>query len=146
VEEDHVNLSVRAFTGVLAGVLGVLATAMVWMTLSSTGSCRFEEPYETHSAHCDGLAGYALLWQPLLILVGVAGTAVLHGWLLEVWNQPRPWSAVTPGVCLVVLLAMAVWGWGLPALLLVPPTAFAVAGVITGFGRGSDGEAGSEPR
>jgi len=132
-----VNFAVRAFTGAVAGALGVVATAVVWMTLSSTGSCRFEKPYETHSAHCDGLAAYAILWQPL---VGLAGTAVLHGWLLETRHQPRPWSVVVPGLCLVFLFTVLVWNSGLmAALLLVPSTAFGIAGAVTGFGDAVDG-------
>ncbi|MGW4211480.1 hypothetical protein ACWEIJ_26035 [Lentzea sp. NPDC004789] len=134
------NISVRAFTGAAAGALGVVATAMVWMILSSTGSCRFEKPYDRFSEHCDGLAAYALLWQPLVVLAGLAGTAVLHGWWLQARHEPRPWSVVALGIGLVVLLMMLVWSSGLmAALLLVPPVAFAIAGAVTGFG-GADAE------
>ncbi|MCP2250281.1 hypothetical protein [Lentzea aerocolonigenes] len=140
------NVLVRAFTGAAAGLLSVLATALVWMAMS-TGSCRFEEPYETHSAHCDGMAAYAILWQPLLVLACLAGTATLHVWLLDVRHEPRQGWVVAPGLCLVVLLAPAVWSWGVAeAFLLVPSVAFALAGALTGIRSADLGQESHESR
>lgn len=131
------SVLVRAVMGVVAGVLGVIATAIA-MSLF-TGSCRFEEPYETHSARCDGPAAYSLLLMPVVFVSGVAGTALLHVWLLKVLRLPRPWWVVAPGVCLVVVFAGSFWSWSPTGALVTLPAAFAAAGVITGFGPRSFG-------
>lgn len=69
-----------------------------------------------------------------MLLCGLAGTALPHVWLLKQRGQPRPWSVVLPGVLLVIALLTVRGTWGLIGVVAVPATAFAVAGVITGFG------------
>lgn len=78
------------------------------------------------------------LW-PLLLGVALcmAGTAVLHGCLLKLMGQPRPWSVVAPGL-LLMAVTMAVGGadWGLMGAFAVPFAACVLAGVVTDPFRG----------
>lgn len=116
----------RAVTGAIAGVVGALVT----MIVGFGGFVSFCGP--AADARFCSEAGFVLL--PVVLLGGLIGTALLHVWLLKLRGQPRPWSVAAPGAALVVVLVMNGWGFGLVQGIVVPATAFAVAGVITGFG------------
>ena len=125
----------RAVTGAIAGVVGALVTALACTALF-VGFCGFEKPrpWDTERCIVGDYADLGLWLLPVVLLGGLIGTALLHVWLLKLRGQPRPWSVAAPGVALVFVLVAVGWAWGLVGLFTVPATAFAVAGVITGFG------------
>jgi hypothetical protein len=116
----------RAVTGAIAGAVGALVTVIV-------GFAGFMSFCGVPSATrlCTEVGSWLL---PVVLGGGLIGTALLHVWLLKLRGQPRPWSVAAPGAALVVVLVMSGWGIGLVQVVAVPATAFAVAGVITGFG------------
>ncbi|ANZ36580.1 hypothetical protein BBK82_11400 [Lentzea guizhouensis] len=103
------TLLVRVLTGIVAGVLG---TAVTWA--------------------CHSALHFLGPWMWLLLLqLGIAGTALLYGWLLQLTRQPRPWSVVGPAVLLMVV--MVVWGglvWGYLSFV-IPVAGCVLAGVVT---------------
>ncbi|NGY59296.1 hypothetical protein G7043_10210 [Lentzea sp. NEAU-D13] len=125
----------RAVMGAIAGLLGAVGTgsALVGLYL---GFCGFvtPKPWERRECVVRESAEQGILLVPVVLLVGLIGTALLHVWLLKLRDQPRPWSVVVPGTLLVIALLTVRGSWGLIGALAVPATAFAVAGVITGFG------------
>lgn len=124
----------RAVTGAVAGVVGALLTASASLGLY-LGFCGFETPWPWEERCLAGpYAEYGLLLLPVALLLGLVGTALLHVWLLKLCSQPRPWSVVAPGMALVLVLLGIEGRWGMFGAFAVPATAFAVAGVVTGFG------------
>ena len=125
----------RAVLGALAGLLGAVGTGSVIVGVY-LGFCGFvtPRPWERRQCLAGEFAAQGILLVPVVLVVGLAGTALLHVWLLKLRDQPRPWSVVVPGMVLVLALLVVGGSWGLIGALAVPATAFAVAGVITGFG------------
>lgn len=125
----------RAVMGAIAGFLGALGTASVFVGLF-LGTCGFVDPkpWERHQCLAGDLSSQGILLVPVVLLVGLIGTALLHVWLLKLRDQPRPWSVVVPGIVLVIVLVTVGGSLGLASAVAVPSMAFAVAGVITGFG------------
>jgi hypothetical protein len=122
----------RAVMGVVAGVVGVLVTGLACVLLY-TGFCGFSEPPPWSAERClmGDYAELGLWLVPVVLLGGLAGSALLHGWLLKVCRQPRPWSVVVPGMALVLVLLLFGWVAGALGLLVVPAVAFALAGAAT---------------
>lgn len=124
----------RAVTGAVAGVVGALLTGSASLGLY-LGFCGFRTPRPWEERCLAGsYAEYGLLLLPVVLLLGLVGTALLHVWLLKLRGQPRPWSVVAPGMALVLVLLGIEGRWGVFGAFAVPATAFAVAGVVTGFG------------
>ena len=125
----------RAVLGAIAGLLGAVGTGSVLVGLY-LGFCGFvtPKPWERRECVVRESAEQGILLVPVVLLAGLIVTALLHVWLLKVRDQPRPWSVVVPGMLLVIALLTVRGSWGLIGAVAVPATAFAVAGVITGFG------------
>lgn len=122
----------RVFMGLVAGVVGVLGTGLACVLLYQ-GFCGFSEPMPWSTERCL-LGDYAELglWLvPVVLLGGLTGAALLHGWLLRLCRQPRPWSVVVPGLALFFVLLLFGWVAGVVGLALVPAVAFALAGAAT---------------
>ena len=122
----------RVFMGLVAGVAGVLGMGLACVLLYE-GFCGFAEPLPWSTERCL-LGDYAELglWLvPVVLLGGLTGAALLHGWLLTLCRQPRPWSVVTPGLALFFVLLVFGWVAGVVGLALVPAVAFALAGAVT---------------
>ncbi len=117
----------RAVTGAVGGAVGGLTTVLMILFVFSA-SCGFKP--------CGGMDGadWAFALLPVMLSGGLAGTALLHVWLLKLRGQPRPWSVFVPGVLLVIALFAVHGPAGGIAALVLSTTAFALAGVITGFG------------
>ncbi|MFD4673182.1 hypothetical protein ACFWNN_25905 [Lentzea sp. NPDC058450] len=126
----------RAVTGVIAGLVGLLATGLAGFGLV-IGFCGFEKPRPWSDERClaGDFAEYGLLLIPVVLLGGLAGTALLHAWLLRWRGQPRPLSVVAPGIGLVLVFTFFGTLTGVVGLVLVPSVAFALAGLLTGYGR-----------
>jgi hypothetical protein len=135
VHEPAAGVVTRAVLGAAAGLLGAVGTGSVIVGVY-LGFCGFvtPRPYERRQCVAGEFAAQGIFLVPVVLLVGLIGTALLHVWFLKLRGQPRPWSVVVPGMLLVIALLTVRGSWGLIGALAVPATAFAVAGVITGFG------------
>ncbi|MGW6447673.1 hypothetical protein [Lentzea sp. NPDC055074] len=122
----------RVVMGLVAGVVAVLGTGLACVVLY-VGFCGFSEPAPWSGERClmGDYAELGLWLVPVVLLGGLAASALLHGWLLKVCRQPRPWSVVVPGIGLCLTLLLFGWLAGVVGLALVPAVAFALAGAVT---------------
>lgn len=105
------SLAKRALSGVAAGVIGLIAGGIVLSVM---------------------LLGNVDTVPLALAAAGVTiGIPVLHGWLLRLMNEPRPWLVVGPGVLLMIMMSAGVIWWGMRGLFAIPAVACLLAGVVT---------------
>jgi len=133
----------RAILAVFAGLGGAVAIFLLFVS-GVTHPCFAASRRPWDHIECEERsAGILDVLLPTVPLGGLVAVALLHVWLLKMVRQPRPWSVVVPGVLLVVALeaVAASFRWGGDELLVLLPipaavltTAFALAGVVTGFG------------
>lgn len=119
---------IRAIMGAFVGTTGSFMTFLAALLLawSVCGP-------ESESCTADTLGPANTVFFAAL-LVGVAGMALLYVGLLKLSRQPRPWSVVVPGMVLSIVPFTIPGIWELSGALYLPGAAFAVAGLITGFG------------
>ncbi|HUQ60394.1 hypothetical protein [Lentzea sp.] len=138
------NASARAVLAVFAGLGGAVAIFLLFVS-GVTHPCLAASLRPWDDIECEErAAGIVDVLLPTVPVGGLVVVALLHVWLLKMVRQPRPWSVVVPGVLLVVALeavaASIHWGSDRELLVLLPipaavlTAAFALAGVVTGFG------------
>ncbi|WP_439663027.1 hypothetical protein ACSHWB_17220 [Lentzea sp. HUAS TT2] len=122
----------RVVMGLVAGAVAVLGTGLACVVLYA-GFCGFSKPAPWSGERClmGDYAELGLWLVPVVLLGGLSGSALLHGWLLKVCRQPQPYSVVVPGIALFFVLLLFGWVTGVVGLVLVPAVAFALAGAAT---------------
>lgn len=122
----------RVVMGLVAGVVAVLGTGLACVGLYA-GFCGFSKPAPWSGERClmGDYAELGLWLVPVVLLGGLAGSALLHGQLLKVCRQPKPFSVVVPGIGLFFVLLLFGWVAGVVGLVPVPAVAFALVSAVT---------------
>jgi uncharacterized membrane protein len=118
----------RAITGAFVGVVGSFMTFMASLMLALS-FCGWDETCTDDARRSSYVAGSVGLLGGLVVM------ALVYVGLLKLQRRPRPWSVAVPAMVLsAVPFAIFPEIWQLSGMFYVPAVAFAVAGVITGFG------------
>lgn len=118
---------IRTITGAFVGAMGGYATFLAAFLLAFS-FCGWDETCTDDARRTADVMGCVGL------LGGLTVTALLYAGLLKLQRRPRPWSVVVPGMVLSAVPFTIPGIWELNGVLFLPGAAFAVAGLITGFG------------
>lgn len=118
---------IRTITGAFVGAMGGYATFLAAFLLAFS-FCGWDETCTDDARTTADVLGYVGFFGGLTV------TALVYAGLLKLQRQPRPWSVVVPGMVLSAVPFTIPGIWELNGVLFLPGAAFAVAGLITGFG------------
>lgn len=120
----------RAVTGALVGWVGVFTS---WLAAMMVSFSYCDTALESVTCTADTVESAEAVARAAF-LGGLAVTALAHGGLLRLCRLPRPWSVVVPEIMLTVMPFLIFGHQAVDGLLRLSGVAFAVVGVITGFG------------